>query len=579
MSEITKNTKDIKKPLPPGWRWVKLGEVCVIIAGQSPPGHTYRKKPEGLPFFQGKLDFGDRNPVAQVWCIEPTKIALPGDILISVRAPVGPTNLADQRCCIGRGLAAIRCGANVDREFLLSWLKLVQAVIAKTGSGSTFSAINRKNLEDIRLPLPPLAEQNRIVAILNQQMAAVERARADAEAQLEGAKALPAAFLRQVFPRPGQALPPGWRWMKLGEVCEFLDNRRKPINENERNARIAGKSASDLFPYYGANGQVGWIDGYLFDEPLILLAEDGGFFGSANKPIAYKVSGRYWVNNHAHVLRPKADIDFEYLYHSLAIRPDVGDLVTGNTRPKLNQEIAATIPIPLPSLAEQKRIAGMVNEQMAAVERARAAAEAQLAHANSLPSAYLRESMKSRNNSKMRAGDCLVEVKEGVGAAWKDLPVLGATRDGIAPAKEPVGKKPERYKLVDEGTVFYNPMRILIGSIAVVDEGDTVGITSPDYVVLKTRLGILHYRWFYYWLRSHYGQEFIRSLARGAVRERMLFRRLASGVINIPDWPTQLRTARLLGGIRPLIEGIEAQLDEINAVPAALLRRAFDGEL
>ena|SRR3989338_501018 len=162
------------------------------------------------------------------------------------------------------------------------------------------------------------------------------------------------------------SLADGWRWVRLGEVCDFLDSRRVPVNDADRAKRIAGKKQSQLFPYYGANGQVGWIDDYLFDEPLILLAEDGGNFGSKDRPIAYAVSGRYWVNNHAHVLRPRNTVDFDYCFHALRIRPDVGDLVSGSTRAKLNQEIAAQIPIPLPPLPEQKRIAAILSNQMEA---------------------------------------------------------------------------------------------------------------------------------------------------------------------------------------------------------------------
>jgi type I restriction enzyme S subunit len=186
-------------------------------------------------------------------------------------------------------------------------------------------------------------------------------------------------------------LPDGWRWGKLGEVCEFLDSRRIPINDSERTRRIANKKQSELFPYYGANGQVGWIDDYLFDEPLILLAEDGGNFGSTQRPIAYAVSGRYWVNNHAHVLKPRDElIDFDYCLQAIRIRPDVAQLVSGSTRAKLNQEIAASIPVPLPPLAEQKRIAGILKEQMASAERLRQILTDQLDAINKLPAALLR---------------------------------------------------------------------------------------------------------------------------------------------------------------------------------------------
>jgi len=376
-----------------------------------------------------------------------------------------------------------------------------------------------------------------------------------------------------------QTLPKGWRLEKLGNVCEFLDSKRIPINNHERNKRISGKSRDELFPYYGANGQVGWIDDYIFDEPLILLAEDGGNFGSPDKPIAYSVSGKYWVNNHAHVLKPRKElIDFQFCLHSLRIRPDIGDLVSGSTRPKLNQEIASSIQIPLPSLDEQKRIAARLDEQMSHIEQARQAVEEQLSLLNNLVNSYFRQSLKTKT-TKMHLSECMVEVKKGVGETWAQYPVLGATRAGVAPAKEKVGKQPQRYKLVEPGTIFYNPMRILLGSIAMLDDGDESGITSPDYVVLKGKEGILHPRWFYYWFRSPYGENFIKSLARGAVRERMLFNRLDKGEIKLPDWDTQVKIAEKLKEIKTFKQALESQLAEINELPSALLRQAFAGEI
>jgi len=367
--------------------------------------------------------------------------------------------------------------------------------------------------------------------------------------------------------------------VKLGEVCEFLDSFRIPINETERQKRIVNKPISSLYPYYGANGQVGWIDDYLFDEPLILLAEDGGAFGSTKDKIAYKISGKTWVNNHAHVLRPRNIIDFDYCLYSISIRPDIGNIVTGNTRPKLNQEIASRILIPLAPLTEQKRIAAILNEQMEAIDKARAAAEAQLAAAKALQFSYVRDTLSKGLIKTIKLSDCLDEVTGGIGNSWKQYAVLGTTRNGLSLAKEPPGKHPERYKFVGEGTIFYNPMRILLGSISFVDRKDDEGITSPDYVVFKTKPGFLHHRWFYHWLRSPFGDRLIRSLARGAVRERMLFKRLSAGLIDIPSWEEQLTAAEKIKHIGPFAERIESQIDEINALPEALLRRAFSGEL
>ncbi len=178
---------------------------------------------------------------------------------------------------------------------------------------------------------------------------------------------------------------------------------------------------------------------------------------------------------------------------------------------------------------------------------------------------------------KMRLGDCLIEVTKGVGPAWKQFPLLGATRAGLAPAKEAIGKAPERYKPIEPGTIFYNPMRILLGSIAMVDDEERAGITSPDYVVLRTRPGVLHHRFFYYWLRSVWGEQLILSLARGAVRERILFKRLAEGEIDLPPWSVQKRVAEALAVVPALRRAAQSRLAAAEALPAAYLREVFEG--
>jgi len=139
----------------------------MVIAGQSPPSTSYNDKKEGLPFFQGKADFGTLNPKIRMWCSEPKKVSEPNDILMSVRAPVGPTNINNVTACIGRGLSAIRCTERIERNFLLHYLRYNEHKIADKGTGSTFKAITQKELKALPIPLPPLAEQKKIAAILD----------------------------------------------------------------------------------------------------------------------------------------------------------------------------------------------------------------------------------------------------------------------------------------------------------------------------------------------------------------------------------------------------------------------------
>lgn len=151
---------------------------------------------------------------------------------------------------------------------------------------------------------------------------------------------------------------------QLGEVVEFLDSMRRPVTESDRRA--------GEYPYYGANGLQGTIDDFIFDEPLVLLAEDGGHFGTADRGIAYRVSGKTWVNNHAHVLRPKACVDLGFLCRVLE-NYDVTPWVTGTTRGKLTQAGAAQIMVPLPPLPEQRRIAEILDKADALRAKRRAA--------------------------------------------------------------------------------------------------------------------------------------------------------------------------------------------------------------
>ena len=146
------------------WHIDNLENISVIILGQSPPSSTYNKEGNGLPFFQGKADFGNIHPTARVWCNTPKKIAEKNDILISVRAPVGSTNISLETCCIGRGLSAIRPLEVTDMLYIFYHLRHLENHISQKGTGTTFKAITGTQLKSIKVYLPPLPEQHRIVS-------------------------------------------------------------------------------------------------------------------------------------------------------------------------------------------------------------------------------------------------------------------------------------------------------------------------------------------------------------------------------------------------------------------------------
>ncbi|MBU1342922.1 MAG: restriction endonuclease subunit S [Proteobacteria bacterium] len=150
-----------------GWNNTRLSNISNITIGQSPPGNTYNTIKIGLPFFQGKAEFGKLYQVVRKYCSSPKKIARKGDILLSVRAPVGPTNICDEKCCLGRGLSSIHVTGNLSQEFIHYYLISIQEWLSFQGTGSTFQAIGKDFLYNLSIPLPPLNEQKRIVAKLD----------------------------------------------------------------------------------------------------------------------------------------------------------------------------------------------------------------------------------------------------------------------------------------------------------------------------------------------------------------------------------------------------------------------------
>ena len=147
---------------------VHLSDVCSILMGQSPSSNTYNTAQQGLPFYQGNADFGAIYPKKRVWCSSPVKIAKAGDILISVRAPIGALNIADTECCIGRGLAALSANEDVClRKYLWYVLKFNASALINKGTGSTFKAINKQVLMELEFDLPSIEKQAQIVEQLD----------------------------------------------------------------------------------------------------------------------------------------------------------------------------------------------------------------------------------------------------------------------------------------------------------------------------------------------------------------------------------------------------------------------------
>ncbi len=170
-----------------------------IILGQSPPSSTYNTDGKGLPFYQGKLEFGETYPTPRKWCAAPKKIGEKGDVLISVRAPVGPTNLCPEKFCIGRGLAAIRGLSGTEPFFILYLMRAYEDELAGKGTGTTFNAITGNQLKTFEIPLPPLLEQQAIVSEVERRLSVADKIEKAVATELKRSEQLRQSILRQAF--------------------------------------------------------------------------------------------------------------------------------------------------------------------------------------------------------------------------------------------------------------------------------------------------------------------------------------------------------------------------------------------
>ena len=235
----------------------------------------------------------------------------------------------------------LRFKDKISQRFVELYLNLM--IIDDFVSGMAQPKLNQKMLNKIPIPFPPISEQKRIVAILDEAFASIAKAKESAEKNLKNANEIFESYLQSVFENKGEE----WVEKTLNQISENLDKKRVPITKKNR--------THGSIPYYGASGIVDYVDEYIFDEDLLLISEDGANLLARTYPIAFSISGKTWVNNHAHVLRFKNQICQKFVEIYLnSIKLD--DFVSGMAQPKLNQAMLNKIPISLPSSKEQQSI-------------------------------------------------------------------------------------------------------------------------------------------------------------------------------------------------------------------------------
>jgi type I restriction enzyme S subunit len=384
--------------VPEHWD-VKRGRFCMDVNPSSPRMRTLRPDDE-VSFVPmeavgeyGGLELGQTRAIADVGSGY-TEFE-DGDVLVAKITPCFEngkgalaTGLLNGAAFGTTELHVLRAAPILERRFLFYFS--ISRLFRSTGEGEMYGAGGQKRVppkfcENVRLPLPPIDDQRAIADFLDRETAKIDTLVAKKRTLIERLKekrtalisrtvtrGLPpdAARAARLDPHPKLkpsgidwlgAVPEHWRITRLSRVVACLDGRRIPLNREERSER------QGPYPYWGANGIVDSVDEWLFDEPLVLLGEDGAPFFALNKEVAFFVTGKIWVNNHAHVLRPFAGIDGEFLAHALN-HTEYGAFIDGSTRDKLTQDDMNAIPIATPPHAEQRAIARFLDRETAKID-------------------------------------------------------------------------------------------------------------------------------------------------------------------------------------------------------------------
>ena len=267
------------------------------------------------------------------------------------RIAIVPNEFDGQVC--STGYFVLRASPQIDNRFVFYFLQTesFMSEMERLQKGASYPAVTDGDVRSQKIPVPPLSEQRRIVALLDEAFAHIATAKANTEKGLQKVRAVDASHRQSLL------LGSPWPQTTLDCVAKNLDSRRIPITKSDRKP---GK-----FPYYGASGIVDYVADYIFDGDALLVSEDGANLLARSTPIAFSATGKYWVNNHAHILQFDDMATQKFVEFFLESIP-LDDYITGAAQPKLNQKALNSIPVPFPPNIEE-RVA--VVEQVEAMKR------------------------------------------------------------------------------------------------------------------------------------------------------------------------------------------------------------------
>jgi len=397
-----------------GWIQTPLGELCDITMGQSPPSNTYNTEKSGLPFFQGKAEFSDLYPVPQKWCCKPQKKADDGDILISVRAPVGDVNIANQHCCIGRGLAAIKYDA--CPKFIFYFLKHSKGELDKLSTGTTFKAISKQTIFNYSLFIPSLKEQNEIVAKIEELFSELDNGVESLKKAREQLKTYRQAVLKYAFEGKltnkigNENIPDNWKIERLGDCLDIVSgNTPKGVNDIQNCGKIPFYKVADMNTIGNevymkeanlnlTQNEVKLLKIKLFPKGTVIFPKRGGAILTNKKRILNTLSG-FDLNLMGAI--PNENVGGLYLYYWFQ-KLDLSKIYDGSNVPQINNKNIAPLDIPIPPINEQGTVVEEIETRLSVCDQLEQTIEESLKKAEALRQSILKKAFEGELTREWR---------------------------------------------------------------------------------------------------------------------------------------------------------------------------------
>ena len=370
------------------WEIKKLGELTLdkMSYGTSSPSCEY----DGETRYIRITDINDKGELNEDFVspisYEEKHVLQDGDIVFArTGATVGKAycyHSSDEKYVYAGYLIRLRPNRKIvlpDYIFYYTKSKNYLDFISASQVAAAQPNVNAEKYSNLEIPLPPLEEQKRIVKILDEKFAQLETIKTNAQNNLENAKDLFLSQLTKAFSNTT------WEKKKVSEISENLDSKRIPITKNVRK--------TGQYPYYGASGIVDYVEDYIFDGKFLLVSEDGANLLARTYPIAFIAEGKFWVNNHAHILSFKDEITMKFVELFFS-NLDISPYVTGMAQPKFNQASLNNIEIPLPPLPEQKRIVKELDSLSEKVRLLQEIYTKQIANCDELKQSYLQKAFE-----------------------------------------------------------------------------------------------------------------------------------------------------------------------------------------